>query len=654
MLPSSSDNVTTGLLHAAAMATMRGMEPHPASSSAGIRGVQLSTPICLLLLLLLVCVRQRIWPDKKNAVALVPDCAQLSGPDLRRTAGTLLWGHYRMRNNSRDGPLAVETSWAQQYGAIYRYKGFFNADRIVISDPRLLHHLHKTHSTSFPKPTGTRRVIEQMLGHGIITSEGPEHRRQRLALEPLFSPSAIRRHYSSIDRHARILAQAVHAHVVLSHPPPGDAAAAAHFPAAPRFSPAFAARLARDLQPAAAMDGTVVDVMHWASRCTLDMLGSAIFGATFDSASEDGDGSEIDPKVQRLHRATADVEQRTSVLNIWEMLGIELTSHRLLPAALGLKILPTLRAARALREAVADMAKDVLERMKLDEPPSLGHSNPAGASSSGVNDSKAVHQGFLQRLMSVKGDEKLSDDDIIQQLVTLIIVGHETTSTALSWTLHCLARHPEVQEKLRGELRSAAVAELPQDGPARVDTILHRLPYWDKVVREALRLYTPVPVTRRQADHDTVVPLRDEVCLRNGARTRHIAVRKGTALTVHSWALHRDPRIWGADAHEFNPDRPQPGASTLKSQEGCDGEGGGRPQACIDYMPFLVGSRSCVGQRFALLQLKLLLFHLVTRFDFRPLPNVEIGHVQIIALRPLVKGFEADGGQLPLLVRALD
>ena len=90
----------------------------------------------------------------------------------------------------------------------------------------------------------------------------------------------------------------------------------------------------------------------------------------------------------------------------------------------------------------------------------------------------------------------------LPEICTFLVAGHETTSTAMSWTLFGLCQNPEAQRKLRQELLALAMDDPTMDE-------LKSLPYLDMVVRESLRLYSPVFVSRRVAVKDTVLPMRD-------------------------------------------------------------------------------------------------------------------------------------------------
>ncbi|KDO64199.1 hypothetical protein CISIN_1g022822mg [Citrus sinensis] len=187
-----------------------------------------------------------------------------------------------------------------------------------------------------------------------------------------------------------------------------------------------------------------------------------------------------------------------------------------------------------------------------------------------------------------------TDRFIVDNCKNIYFAGYETTALSASWTLMLFALHPEWQERVRAE----AIEMLGDctDQPhcsLDVDTI-SQLKMLTMVVQESMRLYPPSVVMAREAFAD--IKLGDFV------------VPKG----LHIWslipALHRDPENWGADSNEFKPERFANGIS-----EACK-----YPQT---YIPFGTGTRLCVGQNFAMLELKIMLSLLLSRFSFSLSPN---------------------------------
>ncbi|XP_031271574.1 cytochrome P450 714A1-like [Pistacia vera] len=197
---------------------------------------------------------------------------------------------------------------------------------------------------------------------------------------------------------------------------------------------------------------------------------------------------------------------------------------------------------------------------------------------------------------------------IVDNCKNIYFAGYETTALAASWTLMLLALYPEWQQRVRAEIvhnwgdknlhRTSASIDLDK---------LRQLKTLTMVIQESLRLYAPSLVVAREAFADI--------------KLGNLVVPKG----IHIWnsipALHRDPENWGSDANEFKPDRFAGGIS-----EACK-----YPQA---YVPFGYGSRLCVGQTFALIELKIILSILVSNFSFSLSPKYRHSPVYKMLLMP--------------------
>ena len=167
-----------------------------------------------------------------------------------------------------------------------------------------------------------------------------------------------------------------------------------------------------------------------------------------------------------------------------------------------------------------------------------------------------------------------TDEGLVNQLMTFLIAGHETTASALSWAICMLCQHPKVQNRLREEVRSSLPD--PRCPTASVSSNdIDGLPYLNAVGNEVLSLYSPVPVTVRVAADNT-------------ALIGHY-VPKGTTIFISSWATNADKSFWGEDAADFNPDR--------WLGEGKANTGG--IESNYAFLTFLHGPRSCIGQSFA-------------------------------------------------------
>jgi len=230
--------------------------------------------------------------------------------------------------------------------------------------------------------------------------------------------------------------------------------------------------------------------------------------------------------------------------------------------------------------------------------------------------------------------ERLSDADVMSQISTFVVAGHETTSTSLSWTLHALTLHPHVQDKLREELMTVGSDEPTLE-------VLEALPYLDAVVREALRWCSIVPSSIRTCMKDDIVPIE------NGTKT--IKVKEGDGIFIPIVSLNRLKEVWGEDAGEFKPERwlnPMPPKLKEKQKQ--------VPGVYSDLMSFIGGPRSCIGVKFAVVEMKCVLFTLLRSLNISLPPGQEVFERTTIVTRPLVKGREHEGNMLPLFVERVD
>ncbi|WP_277555515.1 cytochrome P450 [Halobaculum limi] len=211
----------------------------------------------------------------------------------------------------------------------------------------------------------------------------------------------------------------------------------------------------------------------------------------------------------------------------------------------------------------------------------------------------------VSALLTAEDDDgdRMAAEQVRDEVKTLLLAGHETTALALTFTLHLLAHNPEVEETLLAELE----AELGDDD-AGFDTV-RDLEYLDKVVTESMRLLPPVHGILREPTEDVTI---------GGYR-----VPEGTPLSISQWTVHRDP------AHYDDP-------LTFRPERWTDEfEADLHPLA---YFPFSSGPRRCVGDRFALLEAKLVLATLLRRYSFEAVDPVDLeSHLEAsITTRPTV------------------
>ncbi|KAI9175235.1 hypothetical protein H9P43_006596 [Blastocladiella emersonii ATCC 22665] len=189
-------------------------------------------------------------------------------------------------------------------------------------------------------------------------------------------------------------------------------------------------------------------------------------------------------------------------------------------------------------------------------------------------------------------DGKLSPRELRDELLTFLVAGHETSANLLGMIGYFLAKHPEIQAKL--------AADLDQNGTESE--------YLMDVINESIRLHSPAYSTMRMAAEDLQVPL-------TSGGTMHMP--KGARLFYPIQAIHTNPAIWGPDAEVFRPERWSDEVHVATTPTDTLPEGKTRLIPPYGFMPFLGGSRACIGRAFAILEIKLFVARLFTRYSVR-------------------------------------
>ncbi len=192
----------------------------------------------------------------------------------------------------------------------------------------------------------------------------------------------------------------------------------------------------------------------------------------------------------------------------------------------------------------------------------------------------------------------MSDKQLRDEVLTILLAGHETTANALTWTFYVLSKHPAERRRLEAEIDAVLAGR-----PATMADIAN-LPFTAQVIKESMRLYPPVWTVARRCEEE------DQLC---GYR-----IPAGGLVLTSPYVLHRHPDIWdnpeGFDPDRFAPDRPAP------------------PRGA--YMPFIVGPRKCIGEHFAMSEAVIVLATLLGRFRLDLVPGHKVEPDPSITLRP--------------------
>jgi len=213
-----------------------------------------------------------------------------------------------------------------------------------------------------------------------------------------------------------------------------------------------------------------------------------------------------------------------------------------------------------------------------------------------------------------------------------MFAGSDTTSLAVTWTLLLLAKHISIQDQLRAELCGMArPANLGDEAILAHYQELVVLPLLDKVCRESLRVMPPVHSSLRIATQDDALPVS------KGGEDIHI--RKGTLVHVPIEAMNLDREIWGKDGWSFVPDRWDNLPESVASL----------PGLYANTLTFSAGPRSCIGQRFSLIELKTFLYVLITNFLFSE-TDEKVVKANVVLTRPYISQRFKEGSQCPMIV----
>jgi len=319
-----------------------------------------------------------------------------------------------------------------------------------------------------------------------------------------------------------------------------------------------AARMARDWQ-----HGKVVDLMPLMNAVTMEIVAKTLFGAD----------------------VSRDIGAVGEAMNV---LGEE--TGRIRPMAFfDLPEFITRPRSRRFAAAVATLDA-IVNRMVAQRRAE-------------VERGAAPQDDLLQMLLEARDEESgqgMTDRQLRDELVTLFLAGHETTSISLTWTFHLLAQNPAAEAKLQAEV-DAVLGE--NAAPAFED--LERLPYARMVAEESMRLYPPAYVfSRRAAGDDLLGPWR---------------IPGGAHIIISPYALHRRPDYW-SEPDVFRPERFAADAPA------------GRPKHA--YIPFGGGPRICIGNSFAMMEHAIVLAAAVRRWRLESIPSHEVRTEPRITLRP--------------------
>ncbi|EMA66075.1 cytochrome P450 [Halorubrum aidingense JCM 13560] len=387
----------------------------------------------------------------------------------------------------------------------------------LLTNPADIERVLVADAERYRKPQFGDDAIDTLLGQGLLMSEGETWQRQRRLASPSFHNRRIGALAGTMVEHTRS-------------------------------------------QIAGWEDGEVVDIQLEIARLTVKIIVSAMFGADITDEEVKTVQSELEPLGARF-----EPDPRRFLIPNW----VPTRENREFDAAID-----TL-------EAVID---GIVERRRgTERDPAF---DPAGSEGTAVRGPSGDPEGDLPMdLLSVllrahdRGEQ--TDANLRDELVTMLLAGHDTTALALTYTFYLLSNHPAARKRVEREADDVTTAD---DAPTAADA--REMAFTDRVLSESMRLYPPVYTLFREPKLDVKL---------GGYR-----IPDGAALMLSQWVVHRSPR-WYDDPETFDPGRWRPERRSR------------RPR--FSYFPFGGGPRHCIGKSFSLLEAKLILAEVCSRYE---------------------------------------
>ncbi|XP_078377061.1 cytochrome P450 3A24-like [Oculina patagonica] len=300
-----------------------------------------------------------------------------------------------------------------------------------------------------------------------------------------------------------------------------------------------------------------VDMLDWFSKLTLEVILSTAFGV--DSNIQMGENPEMLENAKALFRTP----------------GIVRLLVRLPFGSVFFKLMTYLRGNQP--GYLQGVAKEILKTRRQQ----------------GLTGRKDLLHLMMvaNEETTVEGVSKLSDEEIVAQSMVFLLAGYETSSNTLAFTLYHLAVNPDVQDKLRTEIKEA----MEYNAKKPLYEVAQNIEYLDCVIMEAQRLCPPAAQVNRECSEDYDL---------NG-----IHIPAGTEIVIPIYVLHHDPEAW-EDPEKFDPERFRgPSKDTRHA---------------FQFLPFGAGPRNCIGMRFALLEIKVALVRILMSYKFVRSPETQV------------------------------
>ncbi|KAF8916319.1 cytochrome P450 [Mucidula mucida] len=442
-----------------------------------------------------------------------------------------------------------QREWIKEHGSIIRVVGPIGMERLMFLSPEALQQILVKGWLDYPRPRYLRKILGMVTGYGLLTVTGDEHRQMRKAMNPAFSITNLTAqtdmYYEPIEGLIEVLTSEIKA---------------------------------QDSQEIASSQ---VMMYEWLSKVTLDIICETAFGYRTDSLHNPH--NELAEAYEHLLSLQSSSNMGKLILCMSIPGGPRfLASEWAYEHRSWFRLLSTFAPLETLLDSMHTIRRISAQMLaeKIRET--------SGITIDDMHTKKDIMSLLVrarQADLTKDGAYSMTDEAMVDQVLTFLGAGHETTASGLSWTLWLLANNAEVQQRLRDE-----VTPVLENNPRPDYRTLKEMQYLDCVIMEGLRVMPPVPITTRKA-----------------ARTDYIEgvlVPKGTLLHICIRSINTWEAIWGDDAEEFRPERWR---DLPKAYD-----------PAFSFLPFIAGPHACIGKTMAIVEMKAILAALIANFEFRP------------------------------------
>ncbi|KAF4446717.1 hypothetical protein F53441_9650 [Fusarium austroafricanum] len=456
---------------------------------------------------------------------------------------------------------------------LIRYLGVFNEERILVASPEAAQDLLFSNVYKTVKPELQWILANNIAGHGLLILEGDQHKQARKRFNPVFSPAQMKKWFPMFWNVA-----------------------------------VDGIRLLPELAELSDMSDDsmrgVVGIIELVSAASIDIIGRFGFHTEFKTLERITKGKSTkaskDPK-DRFGRAYIEMFKTT------KRGQLTLRAASLIGPKIALKL--PLRAVKTIKSIMALVyatAEDLVVEHKQ-------------------NFAKYAEDLDPDMLTLVMKTGHFSHQELVEQTVHFFAAATETVAGTACWAIHLLSRHPDIQDRLRKEIRD----QIPSPCSSRdvSQSQFHNLKYLNAVTNEVLRYHSINTLLWREPVEDMVL-MGQPIC-------------NGTKVVFSPWVLNRDPARWGPDSRVFDPDR------------WLDNPSGGGDHR-YSFLTFGGGPRRCVGEQYARDQLSCLVASLIGRYEFTPIDachgsdeGQEIGDDFALTLFKIYSGWKLNVRMVP-------